>query len=90
MRRANRFIRERIWVLVLLAACAGIFAVVLYLYQMPVEAVGYAALLCAVLEMLLPEGTMKRYAHFACALGLTAAVMRQLLRVIHLIAENLP
>ena len=48
------------------------------------------ALLCAVLEMLLPEGTMKRYAHFACALGLTAAMMRQLLRVIHLIAENLP
>ena len=27
------------------------------------------ALLCAVLEMLLPEGTMKRYAHFACALS---------------------
>lgn len=52
MRRANRFIRERIWVLVLLAACAGIFAVVLYLYQMPVEAVGYAALLCAVLLLL--------------------------------------
>ena len=52
MRRANRFIRERIWVLVLLAACTGIFAVVLYLYQMPVEAVGYAALLCAVLLLL--------------------------------------
>ena len=52
MRRANRFIRERIWVLVLLAACAGIFAGVLYLYQMPVEAVGYAALLCAVLLLL--------------------------------------
>ena len=46
-------------------------------------------MLCG-LEMLLPEGTMKRYAHFACALGLTAAMMRQLLRVIHLIAENLP
>ena len=47
-------------------------------------------LLCAVLEMLLPEGTMRRYARFACSLGLTADVMRQLLRVIRLIAENLP
>lgn len=47
-----RFIRERIWVLALLAVCAGIFGTVLYLYQMPVEAVGYAAALCAALILL--------------------------------------
>ena len=48
------------------------------------------SLLYAMSEMLLPEGTMKRYAHFACALGLTAAMMRQLLRAIGLIVEKLP
>ncbi len=52
MRRASRFVRERIWALVLLAVCAGIFAVVLYLYQMPVEAVGYAGALCGALLLL--------------------------------------
>ena len=52
MRRAGRFIRERMGILVLLAVCAGIFAVVLSLYQMPVEAVGYAAALCAALILL--------------------------------------
>ena len=46
MRRVRGFVRERIWSVVLLAICAGIFAVVLYLYRMPVEAVGYAAALC--------------------------------------------
>jgi signal transduction histidine kinase len=34
---------------VLLALCCGIFAAVLALYDLPVEAVGYAALLCACL-----------------------------------------
>ena len=52
MRRMMRFIRERIWVLALLAVCAGIFGTVLCLYQMPVEAVGYAAALCAALILL--------------------------------------
>ena len=52
MRRARRFIRERMGILVLLGVCAGIFAVVLSLYQMPVEAVGYAAALCAALILL--------------------------------------
>lgn len=33
----------------LLAGCTGIFALILYLYDLPIEAVGYAALLCAVL-----------------------------------------
>lgn len=46
MRRGIGFVRERIWTAALLAVCAGIFAVVLYLYRMPVEAVGYAAALC--------------------------------------------
>ena len=52
MRRASRFVRERIWALALLAVCGGIFAVVLYLYRMPVEAVGYAAALCAAVLLL--------------------------------------
>ena len=47
MRRVRGFVRERIWAVALLAICAVIFAVVLYLYRMPVEAVGYAAALCA-------------------------------------------
>ena len=47
MRRVKGFVRERIWAVALLAICAVIFAVVLYLYRMPVEAVGYAAALCA-------------------------------------------
>ena len=38
--------------LALLAVCGGIFAVVLYLYRMPVEAVGYAAALCAAVLLL--------------------------------------
>ena len=38
--------------LALLVVCAGIFATVLFLYQMPVEAVGYATLLCAALMLL--------------------------------------
>ena len=42
------YIRERIWFILLAALCAGIFAVVLFLYQLPVEAVGYAGLLCTV------------------------------------------
>lgn len=33
----------------LLAGCSGIFMLILYLYNLPVEAVGYAALLCAAL-----------------------------------------
>ena len=52
MRRASRFVRERIWALALLAVCGGIFAVVLYLYRMPVEAVGYAAALCGAVLLL--------------------------------------
>ena len=38
--------------LALLVVCGGIFATVLFLYQMPVEAVGYATLLCAALMLL--------------------------------------
>lgn len=52
MRRVRGFIRERIWAVVLLAICAGIFAVVLYLYHMPAEAVGYAAALCGAVLLL--------------------------------------
>ena len=52
MRRARRFIRERIGAAALLAVCAGIFAGVLSLYRMPAEAVGYAGALCAAVLLL--------------------------------------
>lgn len=47
MRLLKAYGKQKIWVLLLLALCAGIFAVVLSLYDLPAEAAGYAALLCA-------------------------------------------
>ena len=41
--------KERAWLAVLLALCAGILASVLHLYGLPAEAVGYGGLLCAAL-----------------------------------------
>ena len=38
--------RQRVWVALLLGLWAAVFAVVLFLYGSPVEAVGYALLLC--------------------------------------------
>lgn len=49
MRRLGGYIQQRAAVLVLLAVCVGIFAGIFFLYELPVEAVGYAALLCLVL-----------------------------------------
>lgn len=43
------YLKYRWKLILLLAACAGIFAWVISLYQMPAEAVGYGAFLCAVL-----------------------------------------
>ena len=40
------YLKERIWFVLLLAACVGIFAGVLSLYDLPPEAAGYAGLLC--------------------------------------------
>ena len=42
------YIKERIWFILLAALCVGLFAIVLFLYHLPVEPVGYAGLLCAV------------------------------------------
>ncbi len=49
MKRLGSYCKQRLGVLVLLAGCAAIFAGVFFLYELPVEAVGYASLLCAVL-----------------------------------------
>lgn len=46
MKRLGSYVRERLGVLLLLVLCAAIFAAVLYLYDLPVEAVGYAGALC--------------------------------------------
>ena len=41
-----KYMKERLWVLILTALCAAVFAGVFCLYRLPVEAVGYGALLC--------------------------------------------
>ena len=41
------YLKERIWFVLLLAVCIAMFASVLYLYDLPVEAAGYGGLLCA-------------------------------------------
>jgi len=46
LRALHAYGKERIWVLLLLTACHLVFAVVFALYRLPLEAVGYAALLC--------------------------------------------
>lgn len=43
------YCRGKCWLLALLGACSGISALVLGLYDLPAEAVGYAGLLCFVL-----------------------------------------
>ena len=49
MRHFFAYLGERCWVLLLAGLCAGVFALVLALYDLPVEAVGYASLLCGTL-----------------------------------------
>lgn len=46
MRRLLEYGRRRAGGLLLLALCGGVFAAVLFLYDLPVEAVGYASFLC--------------------------------------------
>ncbi len=43
------YLVRRAWMGALLLACAGAFAAVLWLYDLPVEPVGYASLLCLIL-----------------------------------------
>ena len=52
MRHFFAYLGERCWVLLLAGLCAGVFALVLALYDLPVEAVGYASLLCGTLLVL--------------------------------------
>lgn len=47
-----KYMKERLWVLILTALCAAVFAGVFCLYRLPVEAVGYGALLCGVILLL--------------------------------------
>ena len=47
------YLRRQRKLLVLLAGIAAVFAAVFSLYDLPVEAVGYAALLCLVLGAIL-------------------------------------
>lgn len=42
------YFKERAWFVLLIVLCVGLFAQVLRLYDLPAEAVGYGALLCAV------------------------------------------
>ena len=46
MRLLWGYIKEKIWLLVLLALCTGLFAAVLWLYDLPAEAAGYGGGLC--------------------------------------------
>ncbi len=52
MRIIGGYIKERIWFLILAAVCVGMFASVLFLYNLPVEAAGYGGLLCAIALLL--------------------------------------
>ncbi len=47
MKIVSGYLKERIWFLLLLAVCIAMFAFVLFLYELPVEAAGYGGLLCA-------------------------------------------
>lgn len=49
MRILGGYLKKRGWPLVLLGACAGTFAWVLALYDLPAEAAGYGGLLCLLL-----------------------------------------
>ncbi|MDE7262595.1 MAG: sensor histidine kinase [Oscillospiraceae bacterium] len=43
------YIKRKCWLLALLGLCTGTFALVLSLYDLPVEAAGYAGLLCLII-----------------------------------------
>lgn len=47
-----KYMKERLWVLLLTALCAAVFAGVFCLYRLPLEAVGYGTLLCGVILLL--------------------------------------
>lgn len=49
MRILGGYLKKKGWLLVLLGACAGTFAWVLALYDLPAEAAGYGGLLCLLL-----------------------------------------
>ncbi len=49
MRMLWGYIKRKCWLLALLGLCTGTFALVLSLYDLPVEAAGYAGLLCLII-----------------------------------------
>lgn len=61
MRFLGGWLRARGWGLALLGLCAGVFALVLDLYKLPVEAVGYAAALCGVLVLVWAAADLARW-----------------------------
>ena len=58
----GHYLKEKLGGILLLCLCAGIFALVFYLYALPAEAVGYAALLCAIPTLLVLGINFYRYA----------------------------
>ena len=62
------YLTRRAWMGALLLACAGVFAAVLWLYDLPVEAVGYASLLCLLLTAVWVAVDFVRYRRRTLAL----------------------
>lgn len=62
------YLARRAWMGALLGACAGVFAAVLWLYDLPVEAVGYASLLCLLLTAVWVAVDFIRYRRRTCLL----------------------
>lgn len=82
MRIISGYIKERIWFILLAALCIAMFAAVLFLYDLPVEAAGYGGLLCA-LAVLLSTGTdfylyRRKILHLESIQGQAALLLDQL------------
>lgn len=57
------YLKSRIWPLLLLGLCTAMWAAVLYLYETPVEAAGYGALLCGAALAVFGAVDFSRYRH---------------------------
>ncbi len=82
MRVIGGYIKERIWFVLLAALCVGMFAAVLFLYGLPVEAAGYGGLLCA-LALALSAGVdfylyRRKILHLESLRGQAALLLDQL------------
>ncbi len=68
MRLLWEYMKERAWTAVLLALCALLLALVLALYDLPAEAVGYGAVLCLVLVAVFALVDFGRWRRSICGL----------------------